>query len=453
MMIKRKFRKLACLVLGVSLLLPAFAACEETEDAKEELQLSAAAAVVMDMDTENLIYSRDIMETQYPGDLTKLMTVLLLTENYDLNETEAFSEILYELEEGSNRLGLQPGEEITLFDAACAVILGSADDVCNGIAEYVAGSPDAFVGMMNARAQELGCVNTHFSNPHGLSSEDQYTCAYDLALIARAAYENESFRDICGLTEYTIPATNLTGSARSLQSGHQMLQYGSAYYQEWCTGGKESYTSRSLNCIVTFGCSKGKNLVSVVMGVYDEGEAYEETIQLLTYGFDRASAPETETERITQRVTETTAEEPAQTAAEESAQTAEEENSPENAAESEAPALSGTEETSGEELSQENSRNGVLARLTGYLDEGRRIVSDYAQNHFIIIFAVWCVFMFFLLVLIIVLLLRCIRDASIRRKRKMADRVRQIKEAEIEKMTVEELEAELRKRKESDRNP
>lgn len=438
---KWKHGSMAFLILCLSLLLPSAAALGASAGNKlDGPELLAEAAVMMDADTGEILYSKDMDETEYPGGLTKIMTTLLLAENCNLEEKVSFSEILYNVEEGGLRLGLQPGEEITLYDAACAIMLGSSNDVSNGVAEYMAGSSEAFAEMMNARAAQLGCTNTHFSNPHGLSSSDNYTCARDLALIARAAYENETLRQICSLKEYTIPATNLNDGVRQLQNYHQMLQEGSGYYQDWCMGGKESYTSQSLNSVMTFGSRDGKNLISVVMGVYDSGEAYAETARLFSYGFgdDTAGEELTETESETERATEKITESPAP-ATEEQIPAAEE------SSESRTPESGET----GEGLQDDTRLGGAPGTLTAYLDEGKRFLSAYAEEHFTVVFACGCVFLLLLFVLIVLLLRRCITDSRIRRKRKKAEKIWKEKESLVEQMTVEELEEELRRRGES----
>lgn len=100
------------------------------------------------------------------------MTTLLLVENCDLDDEITFSDIVYDLEEGSSHLGIQPGEKMTLRDAAYGIMLASANDISNGVAEYIGGSLSGFADMMNAKAAELGCVNSHFANPHGLYNDD-----------------------------------------------------------------------------------------------------------------------------------------------------------------------------------------------------------------------------------------------------------------------------------------
>ena len=248
--------------------------------------IEAASAAVMDLDTGTFLYSKNATAKQYPASITKIMTTLLLVENCNLDDTITFSSIVYDVEEGSSHLGIQPGEKMSLLDAAYGIMLESANDISNGVAEYMAGSISAFADMMNARAAELGCVNTHFANPHGLYRDDHYTCAYDMALIARAAYENPIFRKITGTRYYDIPETNLTEEVRYLRNHHNMMHSDTEYYRDWCTGGKNGYTEACQITLVTFGEKDGKRLVGVVLRVNGAGKAYEETAQIMEYGFD-----------------------------------------------------------------------------------------------------------------------------------------------------------------------
>ena len=248
--------------------------------------IEAASAAVMDMDSGAFLYSKNATAKQYPASTTKIMTTLLLVENCNLDETITFSEIVFDLEEGSSHLGIHPGEEMTLRDCAYGIMLASANDIANGVAEYMGGSLAGFADMMNARAAELGCVNTHFSNPHGLYSDDHYTCAYDMALIGRAAYSNPIFREIVGTTYYEIPETNLTDEIRYLVQHHKMTRSAEEeYYRDWCTGGKTGYTEACLNTLVTFGEKDGQRLVGVILRVNGAGKAYLETAQIMEYGF------------------------------------------------------------------------------------------------------------------------------------------------------------------------
>ena len=156
--------------------------------------VQSASAVVMDMNTGTFLYSKNAYEKRYPASITKIMTAMVALENGNLDDEITFDESVYDLEEGSSHVGIQPGEKMTLRHALYALMLESANDAGVGIAEYLGGSLEGFAELMNKKAEELGCVNTHFTNPHGLHNENHYTCAYDMALIAQAAYEIPEFR-------------------------------------------------------------------------------------------------------------------------------------------------------------------------------------------------------------------------------------------------------------------
>ena len=124
-----------------------------------------------------------------------------------------------------------------------AILLGSANEVSSGVAEYIGGTVQNFVDMMNEKAKELGCKNTHFVNANGLYDDNHYTTARDMALIAKAAFQNETFRNIVKTPYYIIPPTNITPEERWINNHHRMLTEGGIHY-EGCLGGKTGYTER-----------------------------------------------------------------------------------------------------------------------------------------------------------------------------------------------------------------
>ena len=186
--------------------------------------VQAAGAVVMDLDTNAFLYSKNAHEKMYPASITKIMTAMIVLEHTDMEEEITFSEIVYDIESDSSHVGIQPGEKMTIRQALNALMLESANDVANGLAEYVAGSVEAFADLMNEKALSLGCENTHFTNPHGLHNENHYTCAYDMALIAQAAYEMQEFRELVSTTLFYCPETNLTEEERYFVNHHQIIQ-------------------------------------------------------------------------------------------------------------------------------------------------------------------------------------------------------------------------------------
>ena len=304
---------LICLLLALAVLAPLSAAAEEEyyddgESYEEETEfipeayydpiqsnltegwpqgpaVQAGGAIVMDMDTGTVLYAKNVDQTFYPASITKIMTALVAIENGDLNKVISCSELVYDIEEGSSHLGIAPGEEVTLEQALYGLMLESANDLAMAIAVEIGGSIDGFANMMNEKAAQLGCTNTHFVNPHGLHNENHYTTAADMAKIAAAAYANPVFRKICSTVEYSIPPTNTTEETRYLLNHHRMLQHSSEFYREYCTGGKTGYTSDAWNTLVTFGEMNDLRLVCVVLRGNGAYRNYDETAALMEYGF------------------------------------------------------------------------------------------------------------------------------------------------------------------------
>lgn len=248
--------------------------------------IQASAGVVMDIDTGVFLYSKNCDRQLYPASITKIMTALLTLENADLDAVMTCSSIVYELDENASNTGLSEGEQMTIRDALYTLMLESANDTANALAEYVGGSMDGFAQMMNDRAAALGCTGTHFSNPSGLSADDHYTTAHDYALIAAEAYRNEGFRTLCSTVNYDVPPTNMYEETRYLLNHHRMLQSDSDYYTSWCTGGKTGYTEKAWNTLVTYAERDGRRLVCVLLHGNGADQNYLETIDLLNYGFD-----------------------------------------------------------------------------------------------------------------------------------------------------------------------
>lgn len=250
-------------------------------------QVEAEAAVVMDVSSGAFLYSKNMTAKEYPASITKIMTALVAIEHGNLDKKIKCSEhAVYSIEAESSHCGLQPGEKLTLRQALYALMLESANDAANSIAERVGGTIEVFVQMMNDKAKELGCVNTHFTNPHGLHDEDHYTCAYDMALITRAAFANETLAEIAGTVEYSIPKTNKVKEVRYFLNHHKMLS-SEEYLYEGCIGGKTGFTSDALNTLVTVAQRDGRRLISVVLKTNGATKTYEESTALLDYGYDQ----------------------------------------------------------------------------------------------------------------------------------------------------------------------
>ncbi len=162
-----------------------------------------------------ILWGQNIHNQYFPASITKVMTALLVIENCKLDDTVTFShDAVFNVESGSSNAGINEGDQLSVKDCLYALLLKSANESANALAEHVAGSREAFADMMNARAKELGCKNTHFANPSGLNNPEHYTSPYDMALIARAAFNNPIFEEIDSppiINFHLIPLTKRTG--------------------------------------------------------------------------------------------------------------------------------------------------------------------------------------------------------------------------------------------------
>lgn len=248
-------------------------------------EICAEAAILMDATTGEILYEKNSRSKMYPASITKLMTVLLALENGKLDDTITFShEAVYSIEPNSAHIAMQEGEQITLEQALYGIMLRSANEVANAVAEYVDGSVTAFAQHMTKRAKELGCETTNFVNANGLFHENHYTSAYDMALIAKELYKQEAYRNMMSTTYYEIPPTNKQTEIRYLHGQHQMLNQNSIYYYEYATGGKTGYVTEALNTLVTFAKKGDTQLIAVVLKC-NGAQHYIDSKALFEYGF------------------------------------------------------------------------------------------------------------------------------------------------------------------------
>ena len=248
--------------------------------------ITSTAAVIMEDSTNTTLYAKNMEQVLYPGATVKVMTTLLALENTQLSDQVTMTATgVPGVTDGGANISAQIDEVFTVEQCLYAIMLASANDVALQLAEHIGGSVDGFVQMMNARATELGCTNTVFTNPTGLPDENQHTTAHDMALIMKAAADNESFQTIASTASYTIPATNVSGGDRVLTNNFSMLTNNNAAYYQYCTGGREGYTEASGSTLV---CSAQKNGITLIAVVLQgtSGTTATEAASLLNYGFD-----------------------------------------------------------------------------------------------------------------------------------------------------------------------
>lgn len=250
----------------------------------------AQSAIVMEADTGMILYAKDMKAKHYPASITKIMTALIALEHCELNDEVEYSyHATHSIDYGSSSIARTEGEILTVEESLYALMLASANECANALAEHVAGSIEEFAGLMNAKAEELGCVNTHFSTPSGLHDENHYTCAYDMALITKAALQNEDFRRIAGTDYYTLRATNKNNEEHWMQNHHYMIApyRTDKYLDDTIFAGKTGYTSDALNTLVTCGTRNDMDVIVVTMRTQSTGERgvplFTDTAALLDY--------------------------------------------------------------------------------------------------------------------------------------------------------------------------
>lgn len=250
-------------------------------------ELIAPAAILMDADTGVVLYGKNVDERHYPASITKVMTALLAIEfaGDDLSQRVPFSrEAVYTLPYGSSNIAMDEGETLTMEEALYGLMLASANEVANALAEYIGAEQNNFARLMTKRAKELGAEHTQFMNAHGLHDDEHYTTPRDMAIIMRKAIEYPLFVTLIGTPFSEIPPTERQTEIRPLNNSNKLIQPNSDYYYEYCVGGKTGYTDEARHTLVTYGEKDDIRLVAVVMQD-EKGGPYSDTKALFEYGF------------------------------------------------------------------------------------------------------------------------------------------------------------------------
>lgn len=281
----KNFFKSLILILCLTLVIPflnitnAFAATEP--------QIIGASAITMDMDTNEIIYSKNADVQRSPASTTKLLTSLLFAENKNKSDVIPYTNVSAAVTETSltNFIGnaAKAGDTLTADEVMDAVMVYSANDAAVMMAESVAGSVDAFAELMNQKAKELGALNSNFVSPNGLegnSNNHNVTTAYDLAMIAKAAYQNDWVREASGLDKTSVM---LDGKKIYIETRNKILGV------DGNVGGKTGNETKSGHCFVGFYNRNGRNLITVVLGSEygaDGMNVFNDTKAIANYSYD-----------------------------------------------------------------------------------------------------------------------------------------------------------------------
>ncbi len=295
---KRAFLTIFCMVFVF------FGGLFPNAAALEDPQPQARAAFLADPESGFVLYENNADTQMYPASTTKIMTALLVLENVD--DLDALAEVTEEdfigVEADTSQAGFMVGEQLPIIDLLYGLMLPSGNEAANTLARYVGGSVDGFVDMMNERAAELGCENTHFSNPNGLHDDNHYTTARDLYTITRQAMQDETFQDIVSTAQKTLSANNMTeargGNPLKVYTTNMLIysRHRPEYYA-YATGVKTGHTSQSGYCLVASAEKNGGQLISVLLGCeMPEGAtqplSFSETIRLFEWGFENFESQE-----------------------------------------------------------------------------------------------------------------------------------------------------------------
>ena len=271
--------------------------------ALEDPSLDARNALLVDVTSERVLYEKDAKVKAYPASITKVMTALLVLEAVDRGELSlsqpitASSVAINSIDEDSSTAGIEAGETLTVEELLNCLLIVSANEVANVLAEAVSGSIAGFVDLMNQRAQELGCEGTHFVNTNGLHDPQHYSTAWDIYLMAREAMKHELFTTICARKSHDVPATNKSGirelhSTNALISNWRVL----GYIYDYADGLKTGFTDEAGRCLLSTALKDGRRLISVVLGCQTKeinGESkimsFVDSAVLLDWGYDNFS--------------------------------------------------------------------------------------------------------------------------------------------------------------------
>ena len=247
--------------------------------------INAASAILIDNRTNKVLYSKNEDTKMFPASTTKIITAIITLENCSLDEQATASFDAVNIPEGYATADIKIGETFTVEQLLEMLLVHSANDAANVLAEHVGGSLESFVSIMNTKASELGLTNTHFTNPYGLQDDNHYTTARDLATIMKYCLQNENFRRICGLASCAIPATNMS-EPRTYSSTNQLVIAGNNNYYPYVTTGKTGFTSDAKHCLVSSAYNNDLELICVVLGSEDN---FGDTRAIYNYAYSTYS--------------------------------------------------------------------------------------------------------------------------------------------------------------------
>ena len=275
-------------IIMIIMLLIVVLTCNTKVYADDELSINAKAALIVETNSGKIIYEKDIYEQNYPASVTKILTAILTIENCELDDVATVSQTaISHIPTGYVIAPLYIGEQITIKDLLYALMLKSANDAAYVLAEHVGGSVEGFSEMMNKKAEELECKNTHFVNPNGIHNQNHYTTAYDMYLISNYAMKNETFKEIVSTYEYTLSPTNKHPlKDRIMKNTNNFVNPKNTYYNKIVNGIKTGTTKQAGNCLITDSSDNGLEFITVILGAQTANSKFSETKKMISFAYD-----------------------------------------------------------------------------------------------------------------------------------------------------------------------
>lgn len=267
---------------------------EEKKEEKKDIPLAisgpdiqAEAAFLISPDASKILYEKNADKRMFPASTTKIMTAYLALIHLDLNKECTAGATAVDIDRDGSNMGISQGEVLTVRQLIDSLVIHSANDAANVLAEETSGSIKEFVNLMNKTAEELGMKNTHFENPHGYHSDNHYTTARDMATLACKAMENETFAEMVGMKKLTIPKTNKYDTERVFSTRNALINpYSDMTLQyRFATGIKTGHTSNAGYCFVGSATKNNTDLISVVFKSTSYNRAFIDTKNLFEYAY------------------------------------------------------------------------------------------------------------------------------------------------------------------------
>ena len=241
--------------------------------------------VLLDLKDKSVLFAKSAYERVYPASITKIITALLAFKNSNMDDVVTISQENITLEEGSQVVGFQEGDQVTMDQLVHCLLVYSGNDAASAIATHVGGTTENFVEMMNSYARQLGCTGTHFTNPHGLQDENHYTTPYDIYLMLKEALNYPEFTEITQMPSYTVTFTHSDGSEDSVAltaTDHYLTGEANVPKGVTVLGGKTGTTNSAGNCLALLSQnSYGSPYISIVMGASSKELLYQQMTSLL----------------------------------------------------------------------------------------------------------------------------------------------------------------------------